>query len=381
MHEARAAAPRVVTAAGFGISFLLGIVVAAYGPAIPYIVDRFRVPIGVGGLVVTAQFLGECVGIATIGLSGSRWTIGQRLVASVGLFSVGLIAAAIAPTWLLLLMVVFLLGYGAGGLLVLMNLYFATRFGRHSPAMLAFVSAAYGIGTFLGPELVAISHGYEPVLAGAGGAGLLCTFPFGKMQTFDPNLPSTTTPLSPSGQDVVLSFALLLLAAAGIEAGVGTWETTYLVAAGWSTQLAAGATSLYWGAFTLGRLLCAPLAMRTAPQRLLIPCLVIATLSLAAIRLHAYPPLAFVLVGLCAGPVFPVTLSWLTRVVPARTTAVTLALVGDLLGSALIPAALGGLIGLSGVASLPVGIATCAIVCVGMLEVVSWRLKVRATDH
>ena len=178
MPELRVAASRVVTTAGFGISFLLGIVIAAYGPAIPYIVDRFKVPVGVGGLVVTAQFLGECAGIATIGLSRSRWTIGQRLVGTVGLFSVGLIAAAIAPTWPVLLVVVFLLGYGAGGLLVLMNLYFATRFGRRSPAMLAFVSAAYGIGTFLGPELVAVSHGYEPVLAGAGCVGAPLHAPF-----------------------------------------------------------------------------------------------------------------------------------------------------------------------------------------------------------
>ena len=119
--------------------------------------------------------------------------------------------------------------------------------------------------------------------------------------------------------------------------------------------------------------------MRTAPQRLLIPCLVIATLSSTAIRLHIYPPLAFILVGLSAGPIFPVTLSWLTRVVPERTTAITFALLGDLLGSALIPAALGGAIGLAGVASLPIGIASCAVACLGVVGIVTWRLKVRGT--
>jgi fucose permease len=371
----RNAPARAVTAAGFAVFLLLGIVIASYGPSIPHITQRFHVTVSVAGLIVSANFLGEVIGLLALGLTHARWRLGQRLTAGTLIFGVGLLAAAAAPTWPLVLVAVFLLGIGAGGLVVLVNLFYATRYGRRSPAMLGLVNTSYGVGTFLGPALVALTRGFSSVFAVVGVAVLVCVV-FLRRAVEEKATPETAPPVRNARTlSLVATFAVLLLIYEGLEAGVGTWEATDLISLGWSAQFAAAATSVYWGAFTIGRVLTAPLAVRWSPQRLLVPAFVISALLLLGIRANLAPPLLFALVGLCAAPVFPVAVSWMTRVVPNATTLTTYAILGAVIGSALLPAALGGLIGLAGAVALPLGVAACAIASLGMVGVISLRLR------
>jgi MFS transporter, FHS family, glucose/mannose:H+ symporter len=365
---------RTVTAAGFAVFLLLGVVIASYGPSIPHIIVRFDVSVSVAGLIVTANFLGEVIGLMALGLTHARWSLGQRLGVGTSVFGVGLLAAAAAPTWPLLLLAVFVLGIGAGGLVVLINLYYATRFGRRSPAMLGLVNTAYGVGTFIGPALVAVTRGYSVVFAVVG-AGVLVCLVFLRRAEDDAVAREAPPRLNTRTLGLVITFALLLLVYEGLEAGVGTWEATDLLSLGASAQFAAAATSVYWGAFTLGRVLTAPLSVRWSPQRILVPALIIGTLLLLGIRAGVYPPVMFALVGLCAAPIFPVAVSWMTRVIPNATTLVTYAILGAVIGSAIVPAALGGLIGLAGAVQLPLGVAACALASLGMVGVISLRLR------
>src|SRR6202166_1240816 len=365
---------RAVTAAGFAVFLLLGVVIASYGPSIPHITDRFNVSVSVAGLIVTSNFLGEVIGLMALGLTHARWSLRQRLGAGTSLVGVGLLAAAAAPSWPLLLLAVFVLGIGAGGLVVLINLYFATRFGRRSPAMLGLVNTAYGVGTFIGPALVAVTRGYSVVFAVVG-AGVLVCLVFLRRAEDDAVAREAPPRLNTRTLGLVITFALLLLVYEGLEAGVGTWEATDLLSLGASAQFAAAATSVYWGAFTMGRVLTAPLAVRWSPQRILVPALIIGTLLLLANLAGVYQPVMFALVGLCAAPIFPVAVSWMTRVIPNATTLVTYAILGAVIGSAIVPAALGGLIGLAGAVQLPLGVAACALASLGMVGVISLRLR------
>jgi fucose permease len=371
----RNAPARAVTAAGFAVFLLLGIVIASYGPSIPHITQHFHVTVSVAGLIVSANFLGEVIGLLALGLTHARWTLGRRLTAGTLIFGVGLLAAAAAPTWPLVLLAVFLLGIGAGGLVVVVNLFYATRYGGRSPAMLGLVNTSYGVGTFLGPALVAVTRGYASVFAVVGVGVLVCAV-FLRRAVDEETTSESAPPLRNARTlGLVATFALMLLVYEGLEAGVGTWEATDLISLGWSASFAAAATSVYWGAFTIGRVLTAPLAVRWSPQRLLVPAFVISTLLLLGIRANVAPPLMFALVGLCAAPIFPVAVSWMTRVVPNATTLTTYAILGAVIGSALLPAALGGLIGLAGAVALPLGVAACAIASLGMVGVISLRLR------
>ncbi|HEV3273937.1 MAG TPA: MFS transporter [Candidatus Dormibacteraeota bacterium] len=373
MSEPNAPA-RSVTGAGFAVFLLLGIVIASYGPSIPHITERFTVSASVAGLIVSANFLGEVIGLMALGLTHARWRLGGRLAVGTSLFAGGLLLAAVAPTWPLLLLAVFVLGIGAGGLVVLVNLYFATRFGRRSPAMLGLVNTAYGVGTFIGPALVALTRGYSIVFAGTGAGALVCLVLLRRAVNEAPRAELAPV-LNARTVGIVITFALLLLVYEGLEAGVGTWEATDLLSLGLSAQFAAGATSVFWGAFTLGRVLTAPLAVRWEPQRILVPAFIISAVLLLGIRAHLYAPLMFALVGFCAAPIFPVVVSWMTRVIPNATTLVTYALLGAVIGSALVPAALGGLIAIEGAEQLPLGVAACALASLGMVGVISLRLR------
>ena len=305
---------------------LLGIVIASYGPSIPHITERFTVSASVAGLIVSANFLGEVIGLMALGLTHARWRLGSRLAVGSALFGVGLLLAAAAPTWPLLLFAVFALGIGAGGLVVLVNLYFATRFGRRSPAMLGLVNTSYGVGTFIGPALVGLTRGYSIVFAVAG-VGVLACLVFLRRAVDEATTPELPPPvLNARAVGIVITFALMLFVYEGLEAGVGTWEATDLLSLGSSAQFAAGATAVFWGAFTLGRVLTAPLAVRWDPQRILVPAFIISAVLLLGIRAHLYAPLMFALVGLCAAPIFPVVVSWMTRVIPNATTLVTYAI-------------------------------------------------------
>jgi fucose permease len=366
---------REVTFAGFAVFVLLGVVIASYGPSIPHITHRFHLSVSVAGLIVTANFMGEIIGLLSMGLTHARWRLGRRLAFGTTLFGVGLLAAAAAPSWPLLLLGVFALGIGAGGLVVLINLYFATRFGRRSPAMLSLVNTAYGTGNFIGPAVVALTGGYSIVFGVVGVGVLACVLFLARAE--DEVVAGELAPpmLTRRTLALVLAFALLLLVYEGLEAGVGTWEATDLLSFGSSTQFAAAATSLFWGAFTVGRVLTAPLAVRWSPQRLLVPAFVISTVLLVGIRMQLAPPLLFALVGLCAAPIFPVAISWMTRVIPNATTLTTYAILGAVIGSALVPAGLGALIGLAGASALPLGVAACALASLGMVGMITLRLR------
>ena len=347
--------------------------VATYGPSLPGIETRFGVADSVAGLIVTAQFLGGCLGIAAFGLTHARWTVAQRFSVATPLFGLGIVAASAAPVFPLLLLAVLVSGCGAGGIVVLINFSFATNYGRRSPAMLGLVNAFYGAGSFVGPALVGVAAGYAPVLAGGGAIGLLCLVPL--RRTPDGPAPALEAQVAGgAARRLILAFAVLLFLYTGVETGVATWEATDLVGAGWSVQGAAIATSAYWGAFTIARFLGSPLSLRVAPERILVPLLLVAILVLLAIRAHVIPPSGLIAVGLCAGPVFPVVVSWLARVVPNAPSAVTYAILGAILGSAVLPAGLGGLIGIGGLDALPLGLVAYAAACFAMVVfIATWR--------
>jgi FHS family glucose/mannose:H+ symporter-like MFS transporter len=371
----REAPARAVTVAGFGAFTLLGVVVGSFGPSIPHVAARFSLSVSVAGLIVTSYFCGECLGILGLGLTHTRWSLGGRLAVASGLVSVGLLASAIAPAWPLLLASIFVLGTGAGGLVVLLNLYFATRFGRRSPAMVSFANVAYGVGTFVGPALIGVVRGYSPVFAGVAVAWLACLAVLRgatdevAIATLRPTITAHRT------LRLVVAFAVLLFLYEALEVGVGTWETTDLVALGSSTAFATGATSLYYAMFTIGRVIAAPLAVRYSPQRLLIPAFVVAIVLLVAIHLRVSPPILFALVGLCAAPAFPVVVSWMADAIPNATSAATYVILGAVVGSAVIPAGLGAVIAVAGIDAFPLGVAVCALACVGMVALISLRLR------
>lgn len=308
---------RLLFFAGSLCFLAIGGLQAMYGPAFPAFLSRFDLGVGEVGAVVSAHFLGAFVTIATSGLLIIR--LGYRRLLGAGAVTAGLGAVGVAwsPTWGLALTAAFLGGLGFGLLDVGTNLLFARAYGARASGALNLLNALFGVGSVLGPLLVGA---FAPQVAPAF---LLVGALFVAAAVATATAPAMPVPLTvPRGAPrlplaPLAGFLLLYFLYVSSEVGVASWEPTYLAPAlGAST--AAFLTSLYWGALTVGRVVAAGVSDRLRPADLVMGALLLALAAAWVAVATPLAPVAYALVGLAFGPVFPTALAWLQEVFPRR---------------------------------------------------------------
>jgi fucose permease len=142
---------------------------------------------------------------------------------------------------------------------------------------------------------------------------------------------------------------------------VGGWEPSHLAALGLSSAAASWATSAFWLGLTAGRFLIAPVALRVAPEAIVLVCSAVAVLTLGLAAVPDLAPAAYVLTGLVIAPIYPTGFAWLAKVTPGRRTP-TVYLVGSaVLGAAIFPPIVGRAIEAFGAAVTPLALAILAI--------------------
>lgn len=283
----------ILLGAGMGTFFLLGIVQAVYGPALPIIARETGMALPEVSVLFTAHWIGAAVGVAAMFLIGARLTprwLLLLLAAGAGLMGAGL-------GWPAMLAGAGLAGFGQGCGAVLFNPRLLAAFGARGPAVLSFINALYGAGAILGPlALTAAGGAYGLVfLALAMACALL--WPGAR------DVGRVPTP--GGGGPLRVDWAILALGAAGLgfETALIGLGPAALVGAGESETRAAGLTSGFFVAYLLARLLLTFAAHRIAAYRLLLLALagVGATMGLAL----AWPAWGFVLSGAFAAMIFP----------------------------------------------------------------------------
>ncbi len=342
---------RALYVLGFAAFVLTGALQAGYGPAFATLGARFGLPLGEVGLIASAHFFGTMVGVMLGGALLPRVGFRSLLRLSGALLCVGLFGVALAPSWPLALAGAGLAGLGFGGVSVTFNVGFA-RLGPGSAGALNLLNACFGVGSVLSPLVVAWLNGAWGLFLLLGALALVLAFGAARL----PELPERVLrPASGRTGGVLLgAFALFFALYVGVEAGVGSWMTTQLAAAG--VTGAVTWTSAFWLAVTLGRVLAAPLSLRVPPARLVALCCALAALSLP---LTALTPVAYLVAGLAVGPIFGTTLAWFGQHLPTRLAPVALASGG--LGGTLFPALLGRLVGAVGTGTLPYAYAATAL--------------------
>jgi fucose permease len=341
---ARPHPPSLRVAFGGGAAFfLIGLLVAVYGPLIPILRSTFGGSATAASLLVSAHFAGSVLGVLMAGAAERRSTFGTRFLVELTVVSAGAFVLVVAPSWPALLGGAFLLGLGFGGLDLDLNVYFASAYGERGAVVLNLLSAAFGVGAVAGPLLVVVTDGNRFGIGLTYLALALVTMPLlAGARTAPPARPPRGSATAFGRPLILAAFLVLFLLYVGAETGVASWAATYLIeVAGAGADTAAGATAIFWIAFTLGRLLAAPLSLRLPPARLVPLTLLLATASMA---LAWWPPAAgysFVLTGLFLAPVFPTALSWLVQVTPAAGTATALVIAGASFGPILVSPLIG----------------------------------------
>jgi fucose permease len=354
-----------------------------YGPTIPAFRSTFHISAAAAGLLLSGHFAGSLVGTLAPGFLPGRLR-SPRLVAgaSVVCFALGCLVIAAAPTWPAAVAGAVIVGAGWGGLVIAFNHLFASGFGVRSAAMLTLLNAVYGIGAIIGPAavgLLAAGHFRGPFLtAGVAALALLPLTVAVPDREISPPEADAAGVASPVGsRNVLIAFVAGLFLYGGLEAGLGAWMATHLIATGLSVAAAATVTSLFWAAYTVARLMAASLSLVVTPQRLVLACVGAVSAVVLLARIGPAAPIVYAVCGLLVGPVFPMCLAWSGRVLYASHRITAYIISGDLLGGVLLSFLLGRLITATGPDVVPFAFAGMAAGMFCILVAVQTALSAR----
>lgn len=359
--------PRGVLAASF-LSLALVAQVAALGPAAPGVAARLGVSLAAAGMLVPLHSAGALAGILWWGRAQGRVPSRRLLVVGTVLLLGGALlvatnpgAAAALPTGtgdgrtgalVVLLVGAVVLGLGFGLLDAGVNTV-VTAHGA-STGLLNALHGAYGLAAIGYPLLVGLtSLRLTYVVVALGCLGL-----FAPLR----RAPDLRRPPADGGAAARRSrpWMVMIAVAMGVEVGTAGWAAAHLVGLGRSEAAASTAVAGFFAAFTASRFLLAPVADRFEPARLVRGGLLLAAGAAVLAWLGPWPAVAWCLVGIGIGPVFPTALAWLVGS-HQDDRAATRLMVGGALGGTVLPAAVGGVVAVLGTVAIPPAIAGIAV--------------------
>jgi fucose permease len=378
-----------------GLVFLgfvsLGLPDGLLGVAWPSIRQSFGLPLDALGWLLFTAAGGYLAASLASGWVVARLGVGRLLALSSLATAVALLGYALAPVWAVLVLLGVLAGLGAGAIDAGLNAYVALN---HSPRLLNWLHASFGLGAAAGPAIMtAVLQAGQPwrlgyTLVGLGQAALFAGFLATAHRWPGPE----RTPAPPAGQRssatagrtwrlplVWLSIALFLVYT-GLETAAGQWAYSLFTESRQAPPALAGLwVSLYWANLAVGRLLFGLVVNRTSPAGLLRGCLLAILLGTVLLWLDPSPLLSFAglgLIGFAAAPIFPSLIAQTPRRIGPEHAAHLIGFqVGAAsLGIALLPALAGVLAEQHGLEIIPPLLTLAALAMLALHEAV-----VRAT--
>ena len=277
-----------ITVAYFVAFIVLGIVTASLGPTLPGLAEQTGAQLSQISFLFATRSLGYLMGSFLGGRLYDRAKGHLLISAALLLMATALALVPVIPLLWLLAIVLLVIGMGEGLLDVGGNTLIVWLHGRKVGPFMNGLHFFFGIGAFLSPVLVAQIILLNGGIRGAYWLFALLVLPVG-LWFF--RLPS---PIAPKANDLektvprmnytllwgIVAFMALYV---GAEVSYGSWIYTYGLARGISDVNAAYLTSVFWGAFTLSRLISIPVGVRVRPSHILMANFVGALLSLGLI--------------------------------------------------------------------------------------------------
>jgi MFS transporter, FHS family, glucose/mannose:H+ symporter len=365
---------RAAFTAALGALALAGAISASYGPLLRPVTHRFGVSLPVAGTLISINFAGGLVG--TLGALAGFTHAPRRPTATfaLGVLGLGCLSIAVSRAWPALAIGVFLTGVGFGATDFSLN-QSGARSGAGRAVRLTLLNAAFGTGAVLGPAIVgwlglraltvgfAVAAGWAWVMA-AGVLGITTAAPAdggstdGAADGPGRRREGRRRMGRPSWVVVLVALAFLLYVAC--EASVAGWIPAHLVALGYRSRLATAATSGFWAAMVVGRLVTVPLSRAVAASRIVLAACPLLTLALALAAVPAIAPACYVVAGFLAAPIWPIGLDWVVATFPGHRSATSWALTAAFAGGIAGPAAVAGVVSIAGVHAVPAVLTTFA---------------------
>ncbi|PKO22081.1 MAG: hypothetical protein CVU38_11245 [Chloroflexi bacterium HGW-Chloroflexi-1] len=348
---------RLTIFSNFATMFMVGVAISLLGPSLPGLAERTGLPLPRAGIFFTLFSGGSVLATLVVArlmdrpvrhafLIGGAFVMGgaQWLVASSGTFAPA--ATAMALTGLAMSTT------GTAPNAIIADLY-RERAGQALNALHLCLS----VGAFAGPLLVgvAIRFGSDYTVAYRVAGSLM--FLVGLLWAFSrPPMPRRSEgvqPRTPLSAPLILPMLVLLCVAmlyTGAEQAFGGWIFTYARdAVVMDAPKASLATSSFWLAIMLGRLIAIRVLPRLGDVGLLIAGALVGALGIGGVLVSSrVPPLLWGgvgLVGLGFGPIFPTVLAVGTQRFPAYAGMISsLTVASGSVGAMVLPWASGALI-------------------------------------
>ncbi|MDG4788364.1 MFS transporter [Micromonospora sp. WMMD1102] len=366
----------------------LGLPDGLLGVGWPSVSVDLRVPTEAVGLLLTSGTVGYLVSSVVAGFSIARIGVGWLLAGSTALASLALAGYATAPILPVMVGCALLLGLGSGAIDAGLNAYAAGTFG---PRQMNWMHACFGLGVAIGPLVmttvlgVGLGWRWGYGIVAAAQAGLALAFVFTVRTWKRRRVPdageSTDAPAVPAGPvriaatlalPAVWFGALTFAVYVAIEVAAGLWAFLLLTEdRGISPTVAGLCVSLYWGSLFVGRVVQGFVAERLGSRTVLLGSMYAMAFGSALVAVPGPGWLAvsgLAVVGFGAAAVFPLlTLSTAERVGQQhadRTIGLQIGASG--LGGAIIPGAIGVLIGRTSVAVLGPALLLLSLAMIGL---------------
>lgn len=317
------------------IAFIsLGLPDALLGVAWPSMADEFSTSLDRLGIIMTGGTVGYALSSFMIGAIVNRIGLAGLLIQSASLTVIALLLFMVVPDWYWMPFVALIAGLGGGGIDAGLNAYVDKHY---SSRIMQWLHASFGVGVTLGPAIMTLSlamtglwrPGYLVVAflmllmlsAFIHYRGLWSDQPDTDETEEQGNASMLATLKLPAAWLSMLAFLLYTSA----EIGLGFWAFTLLTESRGVLLATAGLwVTLYWGSFTVGRIVAGMLAPKLGEMRLTLFGLLISLIGLVLFTLQIGGPggvYGLALIGLGFAPTFPALLSTTSeRVAKAHVT-------------------------------------------------------------
>jgi FHS family Na+ dependent glucose MFS transporter 1 len=342
----------------FLLFICLGMDMAVVGPTLPALAGQTGSTLGAIGMVF---FLGAVGGVAGTLLGG--WVFdkvpGRFVLAAAQIISAAMLFSAPHAPWLALLLGVFIVKGITGGVINTgANTLMSWTHGQKSGPFITALHFFFGLGSFLSPFLLGL-------LIGAGGLysdayHLLAFFELLigviLLISLRPPAPQQKSPQETAAAGggrflapLVLSAMLFLFFYVSAEITFGGWIYTYAVTLDLADAVrAAYLTSIFWLAFTIGRLISIPAAVRFSPRQIIPMALIGCAAFLGLLILFPGSSSAIWIAaagaGFCMAPVWPSGFTLAGQSVSLTARISGFILLGDSIGGMILPGLTGWII-------------------------------------
>lgn len=261
----------------------MGLYVGIFGAIWPIAYLELGVPIALGSIYPLVSTIGTLIATMTASRLQSKFPIWGIVTLSMAMLSASMLGFYIAPSFYIMLIIVFIRGFFSGNIDIILN-SFMTMYYR--PHFTSFGHGFWGLGAMISPLIASYFIGAARWRSAYIAVGIIQLFmvvvlfavrhQWEEVSSYSANLPGLEEELSElhSGSIFrlkgVIPAVIAFVAYSGIENTANNWGSSFLVSGyGLSADVAAKYISIFFAALTIGRFTTGFLAIRFSYKKLI----------------------------------------------------------------------------------------------------------------